>query len=129
MAVLSVQYAQSTQVVFSWLLPCESRYFSVCATVKLITFLPLTVLTTQSLPRFPITCNLIIVLKFKSYLKIINECNLRLFGGRSQYHVCSNFLCARLGDNYLAFVATLRSVFGNSFHNSRLTKYYSSVRA
>src|SRR4030095_2431025 len=118
MPVRSVQYAQSTQVVFSWLLPCESRYFSVCATVKLITFLPLTVLTTQSLPRFPIICNLIIVLNFKSYVKIINECNLRLFGGRSQYHFRGIFLCALLGDNYLAFVASHFCTFGNSIQHS-----------
>ena len=41
-----------------------SLYFSVCATLKLMTDLPLTLFTTASLPKFPMTCNFIILVYF-----------------------------------------------------------------
>ena len=52
----------STQVVFSFSMPCPSLYFSEWATLKLITFFPFTSFTMASLPRWPMICNLIMLM-------------------------------------------------------------------
>src|ERR1700730_3385592 len=79
MPVRSDQYAHSTQMVLSFYWPCASRNFSVCATLKFITFLPFTVFVMQSFPRLPITCSLIILKKFSCSLKKLFEQQFTLF--------------------------------------------------
>src|SRR5687767_6747430 len=80
-------------MVLSFWLPWASRNRSVCATLKFITVLPFTLLVTQSFPRLPITCNLIILIKFSFVLK---NCLTAIYVFRQKFQYGVNYMGIKL---------------------------------